>query len=110
MPLRTHLADERIELTRTPADVLVDLAPGRPVLLPGDGAEAHLPDEKTQRAMLEGDLFRRAVYRLTQPDDLRVTDRPTERHEIVQRGGGVDRVDRSRVMGDPPGNWPRTRV
>jgi hypothetical protein len=72
----------------------MNLEPGRPVLLPGDGPEAHPLDEQAQGAVLEGELFGRPMGRLAQPDDLRVADRPAKGRQVAEWGGGVDGVER----------------
>jgi hypothetical protein len=45
LPLRAHPAHERAQIPLAGPDVLVDLEPRRPVLLPGDGTKAHPLDQ-----------------------------------------------------------------
>jgi hypothetical protein len=61
MPLREHLADERVGVSRTAADVPVDPPAGGPVLFPGDTAESPFLNEEPQHAELQLEFLGGAV-------------------------------------------------
>ena len=59
---RGHIrADERVDVSRTAADVAVDPLAGDPVLFPGDTAESPFPDQEPQHPELQLELLGGAV-------------------------------------------------
>ena len=102
--LVAHEAHEIAEVALAGADVPVDQQARRPVLLPGDGAEAHPLDEEAKRPVLEPRSPRGPVDGLAQPDDEGVVDGAPEGSQVIERGCRLESVERGGVVPDPAGH------
>jgi hypothetical protein len=84
--------------------VAVDLDPGGPVLLDGQGAEPEGLDQVAQDPMGEGRQLVSAVGRSGQAHDDRLVDDAVEGFQIMRRCGCVEEGERMGVLGDPAGH------
>jgi hypothetical protein len=99
--LVAHAPHELADVARAGADVPVDEQARRPVLFPGDGAEADPLDQQAKHAMLDRGLLRGPVDGFAQAHDERVADRAPDGSQVTERACRVDEVERDRVVADP---------
>ena len=110
MPLREHLADERVGVARAAADVPVDPLAGGPVLLPGNTTESPFLDQEPQHAKLQLELLGGTGTDSPSPAIRASPHRAAQRRQVVERGLGIDGREWCRVVRDPTDHRGRRRA